>query len=312
MTVSTIGFEEAWQAYRRCEPRLPPKPAEIEPVAVDGVVAAVARVGARAVVLDGFGVLNTGAQALPGAADAVARLREAGVAVRVLTNDASALPAEIAARHRRRGVAIADGEVISGLSLLESRLDARPGGWLVVATPAVVPGLAALDLTAWDGTPADLDAAGGFVMLESDDWDEDRHAQLEASLRRRPRPLIVTNPDIAAPWPELPQDRLAADPGWYSHRLADATGIAPVFLGKPFLPIYREVLATRPGMQPAEVLAVGDSPHTDILGGRNAGLRTLLVGTGLLSGRDLAAYARACGILPDLIAPTIGRPATTG
>lgn len=308
MTLSTIGFNDAWQAYRDCEARLPPKPTPIEPIAVDGVVEAVARVGARAVVLDGFGVLNNGTDVLPGAAESVARLRALGIPIRVLTNDASALPAEIAARHRRRDVDIDDHEVVSGLSLLTSRLDERPGGWLVVATRLVIPELAALGLSAWDGSPSRLDAAGGFVILESDDWDDERQARLESSLRRNPRALIVTNPDIAAPWPDLPPGRLAADPGWYSHRLADAVGIAPLFLGKPFPPVYRRVLETLPGIAPADVLAVGDSPHTDILGGRNAGLRTLLLGTGLLSGRDLDAYARACGILPDLIAPTIGRP----
>ena len=308
MTLSTIGFEDAWQAYRDCETRLPPKPTPVEPIVVDGVVDAVARLGARAVVLDGFGVLNNGTDALPGAAEAVARLRRLGIPIRVLTNDASALPAEIAARHRRRGVEIDDDEVVSGLGLLASRLDERPGGWLVVATQVMVPELVELGLSLWDGSPSQLDAAGGFVMLESDDWDDARQDRLECSLRCNPRALIVTNPDIAAPWSDLPPGRLAADPGWYSHRLADAVGIEPLFLGKPFPPVYRRVLETLPGIAPADVLAVGDSPHTDILGGRNAGLRTLLLGTGLLSGRDLGAYARACGILPDLIAPAIGEP----
>ena len=165
MTLSTIGFEDAWQAYRDCETRLPPKPTPVEPIVVDGVVDAVARLGARAVVLDGFGVLNNGMDALPGAAEAVARLRRLGIPIRVLTNDASALPAEIAGRHRRRGVEIDDDEVVSGLSLLASRLDERPGGWLIVATQVVVPELAELGLSLWDGSAAQLDAAGGFVML---------------------------------------------------------------------------------------------------------------------------------------------------
>jgi ribonucleotide monophosphatase NagD (HAD superfamily) len=50
------------------------------------------------------------------------------------------------------------------------------------------------------------------------------------------------------------------------------------------------------------VLCVGDTLHTDILGGRSAGHRTLLVEDGFCAGVDGAALAAECGIWPDFIA----------
>ncbi|HUH83533.1 MAG TPA: HAD hydrolase-like protein [Stellaceae bacterium] len=148
---------------------------------------------------------------------------------------------------------------------------------------------------------AAYDRVGGVVFLSSDDWSEERQALLEQSLSRRPRPLIVGNPDIVSPEPQA----MAAEPGYYAHRLADATGVAPIFCGKPFAPIYQRIRRRHPDIAPERVLCVGDTLHTDILGGRAAGHRTLLVEDGFCRGRDAMALAAECGIWPDFIAPRL-------
>jgi ribonucleotide monophosphatase NagD (HAD superfamily) len=50
---------------------------------------------------------------------------------------------------------------------------------------------------------------------------------------------------------------------------------------------------------------VGDSLHTDVLGGRAAGMGSVLVAEhGLFAGRDVSAYIAASGIRPDAIVTT--------
>ncbi|MEP1584152.1 MAG: HAD hydrolase-like protein [Marinobacter sp.] len=51
---------------------------------------------------------------------------------------------------------------------------------------------------------------------------------------------------------------------------------------------------------------VGDTLHTDILGGQNAGMKTLLVTTeGSLQDMDIPRCIAQSGIAPDFIAPEI-------
>jgi len=96
---------------------------------------------------------------------------------------------------------------------------------------------------------------------------------------------------------------LSREPGWFAHKLADATGIEPVFFGKPFPDIF-EMSRTRfeRPTPPERVLMVGDTLHTDILGGHQAGFATALVtGYGSLTNLDVTNAIRRSAIVPDFI-----------
>ena len=288
-----ITFEEAWQAYRRAETRLPRKAPAATPTPIAGVREIAGQFDL--VILDAWGVLNLGDVAIPRALAAVKALRAAGMPLRVLSNDASGEKSRAAANHRRRGYDFTDAEIVAGLDLLPealSRLALPDPIGLIADLPA--PSLPTPMLPLGDDA-ADYDRVSGFVFLSSDGWSEERQALLGASLRRRQRPLVVCNPDIASPGPE----RLNAEPGFYAHRLAEEIGTVPLFCGKPESEIYRRALG---GVAPERALCVGDTLHTDILGARAAGCKAMLVEGGFFAGRDLPALAGECGIWPDFIA----------
>ena len=51
---------------------------------------------------------------------------------------------------------------------------------------------------------------------------------------------------------------------------------------------------------------VGDSLHTDILGGAAAGMTTVLITDhGLFRGQDALPFCISCGLLPDWIVRTL-------
>lgn len=297
----TLSFAAAWAAYRRAEPRLPPKPPPVQPRRIGGIAEIVDRFDLA--LLDAWGVLNIGDQAIAGAREAVAMLRRAGKRLMVLSNSGSYDPQVSIARHNRRGFDFTVAELVTGLDLLRDALaglgpPARFG--LIADPPAPYAPLTGPMLRLADD-PADYERVSGFAFLSSDHWSEPRQSLLEASLAERPRPLIIGNPDIVSPEP----DRMNAEPGYYGHRIAQSTPAKPIFLGKPFAAIYRRALRRHAGIPPQRILCVGDTLHTDVLGGRAAGFCTLLVENGFCAGRDGVALAAECGIWPDFVAPSL-------
>jgi glycerol-1-phosphatase len=301
--VPFLTFAEAWRVYRRAEARLPPKPPPLAPRRIAGV-AEIAE-AFELFVLDAWGVLNIADEAIPGAAAAVAMLRARGKRLLVLSNDGTREPAAAALRHRARGFDFSEGEILPGIALLTevlARLPPRAALGLIADAdaPAPYPELTREMRPLADDARA-YDAVSGFVFLSSDDWTASRQALLEMSLTRQSRPLVIGNPDIVSPEPH----GMAAEPGLFAHLIAEATGIAPIFCGKPFRPIYDRVRALYPDVEPARVLAIGDTLHTDILGGRAAGWRTLLIEDGFCRGQDATGLAAECGIWPNFIAPRL-------
>ncbi len=257
-----------------------------------------------AFVLDGFGVLNIGEAAVPGAAARVAALRAAGKRVIVLTNGASRPATAAVAKYAQFGMDFAPEDIVSSRDALAGALAALPEPlvWGFAATAHSAIGTLAPGALALGDDPADYDRAEGFAFLSAIDWTPRRQALLAAALAARPRPLLVGNPDLVAPH----EGGLSLEPGWFAHALADSQGLSPVFHGKPFADVFGLAAARLPpGIDPGRVAMVGDTLHTDILGGAAAGWRTVLVrGHGLLRGLDADRLIAESGIVPDWIVET--------
>ncbi len=245
-----------------------------------------------AFVLDSFGVLNVGETAIPGAAACLASLRAMGKRLIVLTNAASYTREAALLKYARLGFDFSADEVVSSRDVAVARIEALlPGGrWGAIAADEDRFEDIAADVGHWDGGDCD-----GFLMLSSAGLSDDRLAALEASLRADPRPVVVANPDLVAPR----EVGLSKEPGFYAHGLADRLDLAPVFFGKPYGDAFSDVLSRIAGVPPERIAMVGDTLHTDILGGCAAGLRTVLVRDhGLFAGRDLTPFIAQSGIVP--------------
>ncbi|MDF1607369.1 HAD hydrolase-like protein [Hoeflea sp. YIM 152468] len=250
--------------------------------------------------LDAFGVLNIGETAIPGVVDRVDGLRRRGKQVIVVTNAAGYPSSVLHARYTRLGYSFGTNDVVSSrMALLEGLGSHPPRKWGMVAAPKfgrdeLPEGAIFLEDDA--GAYAE---AEGFLMFGASAWNETRQALLTQALKAKPRQVLVGNPDLVAPV----EAGLSREPGHYAHRLAAATGVEPVFYGKPFPAIFDMARQRiRPGTPDHRVVMVGDTLHTDILGGAAAGFRTALIqGYGFFDGADPEAPIRACGIVPDFI-----------
>ena len=257
-----------------------------------------------AFVLDAFGVLNVGETAIPGAVERVAQMRRAGRHVVVLTNGASQTRAAALAKYHRLGFDFAPEEVVASRDIAAAALARWPQDHVWAAITAADAGFDDIpfDLRPLDRAPDLMQQADGFVFLGSEGWTSQRQAALVAALRTQPRPLLVANPDIVAPR----EAGLSLEPGHFAHEIAQELGFQPQFFGKPYVNAFDAVRARLPrDLRPERVVMVGDTLHTDVLGGLAAGLATILVsGHGLFAGQDPARFMDASGIFPDLVAET--------
>lgn len=258
-----------------------------------------------AYILDGFGVLNVGGTAISGAVERVAAMRAAGKAVVVLTNAATQPPQGAVAKYDGLGFTFTSDDIVSSRDVAVAALGAFPADltWGVTAAGAASMQGLPIRTVALEDDPAAYEAMDAVLFLSSDAWSDARQARLAEALAVRTRPVVVANPDLVAPR----EEGLTLEPGHYAHELADAGLCVPQFFGKPFPNAFAAVMQRLgPGAPPRSRIAmVGDTLHTDILGGAAAGWGTILVAEhGLFKGRDVAGYIARSGIVPDVVVRT--------
>ena len=297
----SLDPEAILRCFARARLPAPVRQGKAEPAA--GLVALAERYDAF--ILDGYGVINVGPEPIPGIADTVRALRAAGRSVMVLTNGAGRPSRCTARRYAGWGLDIAADRVVSSRDALEAALAARPrpGLWGVVARPDSRLDTLPVETALLEDDEAPYRRAAGFIILRSEHWTLARYTLLADALRETPRPVLVANPDVSAPYPDR---RYSAEPGYWALRLEAETGIRCEPYGKPFAPAFELALSRlgRAAARRERVAMVGDGLYTDVLGGLAAGLGTVLVtGHGLLKGLDWQAWIARTGIVPDHVVP---------
>ncbi len=254
-------------------------------------------------VLDGFGVLNVGDDTIPGAPERVAQLQAMGKQVIVLTNGATLPVEKTVEKYAKWGMSFALSDVISSRNALEQAMKNENDEmlWGVIATEfAQIEQLAPRTLLLTDNAD-DYASVDGFVFLSSLDWSDSRQDLLHSALTTRTRPLMVGNPDLVAPR----EDAMSMEPGLFAHQLADAGVCEPRFYGKPFSNVFEIASERINNVEPHRIAMVGDTLHTDILGGASYGWRTVLIKDhGLMKEADVEHSIAQTGIRPDFVAAT--------
>ena len=298
--VATMPLADAWARYEAIRSRLPAARAAGTTRHVRGLLEVADDFDGF--LFDSFGVLNVGETAKLGAAACLDALRAMGKQIRVLTNAASYTGDAALLKYRRMGLDVRRDEIVSSRDVTFAHLDAVAPGltWGAIATAdddfADADGLRMFDLLA---PGRSWDEAQGLLFLSSARWTPELQDRLVTALIRRPRPVVIGNPDLVAPR----EGGLSVEPGFWAHDLQDRTGIAQHLFGKPYPEAFRIALS---GMAPGRYAMIGDTLHTDILGGQAAGLATILVTDhGLFTGHNTAPYIAQSGIVPDIAMPAI-------
>jgi len=252
----------------------------------------------RAFFFDAFGVLNVGDTAIAGAAERLASLRRAGRRIMVVSNAASVPPRALGAAYQALGFDLEPHEIVTSREAMAQFLRrSTPRLWGVVAPPGAQLDDLPCRMVHLGEMPQAIDQVEGFILLSSLDKDADAMERLAHALRTRPRPVLVANADLAAPR----EDGFSVEPGYLAQWLTRCASVKPVYFGKPFSPIFELALERLGhGVMPQQVLMVGDTLHTDVLGGGHAGLHTaLVIRHGVSAELDWEAAIESTGIVPD-------------
>ncbi len=302
MSFPSVTATEVFDRYEAIRPRLPTAQFPSESISIENLESLVDEVDVF--LLDAFGVLNVGESAIPGAAERLETFSRLGKPVFVLTNSATYDAKKALEKYRGLGFDLKTEQVISSRDAAIAALELYPRDYIWGVAATAQSGLAELPrITRLLGDdPSDYEKVNAFLFLSSADWTVERQILLQSSLQKSPRPLLVGNPDLVAPR----EGGLSLEPGFFTHEIADQSGIMPHFYGKPFSNVFDRVLeAELKGADRRRIAMVGDTLHTDILGGAAAGVRTVLVtGHGLLKGMDIPELIARSGIAPDFIAAT--------
>ncbi len=247
--------------------------------------------------LDLDGVVYTGDEAVPGAAEAVRAARAAGMRVAFVTNNASRTPAAVAAHLAATGIEAAEDDVVTAAqaaATLLATLVPPPGPVLVTGAEGLRVALAGAGYEAVPGA-ADRPAAvvQGYDPLLT-------YADLaEAALAVRAGAVwVACNLDATIPTPrgQLPGN------GSLVALVAHATGRRPdAAAGKPERALHDEAVRRTGAVRP---LVVGDRLDTDIEGAVRAGCDSLLVLTGVAD--EAALLAAPEGRRPTYVGLDLG------
>lgn len=213
-------------------------------------------------------------QALPGAVDALAALRRAGLPLRLLTNTTSRTKAEITSLLRTTGLDVEPGEVLTATSATADHLArVHPGArCLLLNEGDLGEDFASVELVGEDAAPGEVDVVvvGGAGP-----------AFTYAALNRALACLLEGAALVAMHRNLLWRTRagMSLDTGAFLLGLERAAGVTATVVGKPS-PAMFEAGCAALGLAPRDVAMVGDDLDTDVRAAQAAGLTGVQVRTG--------------------------------
>ena len=243
--------------------------------------------------LDIDGVLMRGEEAIPGAPEAVERLRGEGVPRVFMTNNSARTPDEVAARLSRVGIAAGPDQVVTS-ALATADVLGRDGvaRAFLVGERGVRDALGDAGIEVVDGEPDEVDA----VIVGWDRSADYARLRRAALLVERGARLVATNADAAFP----AEDGLWPGAGALLSVVTVTTGADADVVGKPRPAMFVAARGRAGGRRP---LVIGDRLDTDIAGAAALGWDSLLVLTGITSTLDLeGADVRPTYVRDDLSA----------
>jgi NagD protein len=221
--------------------------------------------------MDMDGVLVRGAVPIPGAAEFIERLRARGKPFLILTNNSLYTPRDLQARLARAGLRVPEEALFtSALATAQFLHLQAPGG------TAYVIGEAGLTTALYDVGYILTEHEPDYVVLgETMSYSFQRLTQAIRLVAAGAR-FIATNPDVAGPV----EEGLVPATGAVAALVAAATGVRPYFVGKPNPLMMRSALRHL-GAHSEGAVMIGDRMDTDIVAGTEAGMRTILVLSGV-------------------------------
>jgi 4-nitrophenyl phosphatase len=221
----------------------------------------------QGIIFDLDGTIYRGSQAVPGAAEFVRRVAEHGVKVLFVTNRSNRTPESVCAQLRGYGISCTTGDILTSAQATARHLGR--GSFFSIGEEGLDQALLGAGLVMDHQNP-------DYVVVGFDRAIDYKKIEKATRLIRAGARFIATNPDKAV----NADGGISPGNGAIVAAIAAATGADAFVVGKPERAII-DIAIERMGLAPEHVILVGDNLETDIRAGRNAGIRTVLILTGV-------------------------------
>lgn len=248
----------------------------------------------HALVIDADGVLWRGRQSLPGVSDFFDFLHTREIPYIIATNNSARPESDVVEKLARYGTQITANHILTSSQAT------------VLCMPRLAPNAKRVLVVGgeWLGT---VMMRAGYQVVDQDadavvvgiDWNL-TYDKLKRATReiRRGAKFIGTNADKTFP----SEEGIVPGAGSILAALEAASETTPIVIGKPERMMF-DIAVEKLGVKPELTATLGDRLETDILGGQRAGLRSILVLTGVTTPEMLAqSPIQSDWVFDDLIA----------
>ena len=264
----------------------------------------------KVIFFDAFGVLKSYGGLVPDIERTFAYIEAQNKEYYIVTNDASRSPTQLAEAYHKMGLhAIRHDRIVSSGMLAKEYLDLKVNDGIVAylgtgnsAHYIDNSGLHTLPVSAIN--QANMEEVNALVLLDDEgfNWFDDLNKTVNI-LRKRTIPAIVANTDNT--YPLSGNNDVSIAIGGIASMIESIVGKRFIRFGKPdsqlFMFAYELIRTQRTDISKRDIVMVGDTLHTDILGGNKFGLDTVLVLTGNTLPDDAETRIRSTGIVPTYI-----------
>ena len=234
--------------------------------------------------LDMDGTLYLGDEVFDGAVDFINTVSKSGREYIYLTNNSSRAGVDYIARLRKLGFPCEKENVFTSGMATAMYLNSRHPGALVypVGTPAFLGELESYGVALGDSEEVSVVCVGFDTTLTYEKLDKAVH------YLRRGAAFVAANPDWVCP---MPANEVLPDCGSICALLTAASGVEPVFIGKPNRNMV-DIISEQTGVPNENICCVGDRLYTDIAVAQNAGAVSVCVLSGESSLEDIEKAER--------------------
>jgi HAD superfamily hydrolase (TIGR01450 family) len=251
------------------------------------------------VLLDLDGCVWVGAEATPGAVEAVAALREASMGIAFVTNDGRHAGEDFVRKLWSLGFQASLDEVVTVGGALQHVLAERGGGSAyVIGSAAIHRHVADAGMRIVNHT--EFAARADVVVVAAHEDHDYRELTVAVQAVLRGADLIAAGRDATFPMPDGPWPGTGA----VLAAIEEATDRQGHSVGKPEPQLFLTALDR---LGPGRALVVGDRLDADVAGARAAGLDGALVLTGATSRADLDGVDPAPVAVADTLAALVLR-----
>lgn len=249
----------------------------------------------QAVIFDIGGVLLDGNTPMPGAVEALARLRQADMPFLLLTNTTRRSHGDLLTALHEAGLDVTAQQLLTPARAAAEWLQTKQTHGVLLIHPGLLPDFANVATTP---VGQQTETTAPRAVIVGDAGEGFTYAALNAAFRELMAGASLISLSDSRYFREA--GGLSLDAGPFVRLLEDAAGTSSIAMGKPGAPFFQQAIATL-GLPPEHITLIGDDVHSDILGAHAVGLQTTLVQTGKFQADDALLIPEGAHLSPDVM-----------